>query len=539
MWAALVLAFLSLLAAVKLRRSSTKHGPSNVASLPSPSSSIAHWLFGHELLAFTHDATLMYSIWARALGPVYRIRASLFYPDVIVATDHAAVQRVFARATIYVKEPAWRQMIENWSGRGIVWAEGEEHARQRRLLTPAFTPEIVKGMAPDVIQCTEELESKLISHISQTPSQSTTIDIMHPVSACALDIFGRVGLCYDFQALHSTVLTPGPQPAVTAKAQTDATLIMGSWDELVNASLSFAAFVAKGVIRAFPFIMRLPLPVLRQQGTGNRVIQELGARLLDKGGDRKGRDIMSILLKAHDDSEAGDGGGLTRDQIIQNMSTLLMAGHETTAGSVTFIMYELARHPHVQAKLREEIRNGGNMTHDSIQKLQYLDAVIKEGFRLHPTSPVTERVALEDDILPLSKPIIGQDGTIVENIYISKGQAILIPFTTLNTNPLVWGSDGATFRPERWLKEGVENGGVPQPADRPNGWSGITTFCNGPRNCLGWRLGVFETKVIVATLVRSLEFRTTDDVVRTAISPTLQPIINGHGGIMPLRVSLA
>lgn len=133
-------------------------------------------------------------------------------------------------------------------------------------------------------------------------------------------------------------------------------------------------------------------------------------------------------------------------------------------------------------------------------------------------------------------------------------QVFHIPFTTINTNPSVWGPDASAFNPARWITPG----GMPPPSELPHGWSGLLTFCDGPRNCIGWRLGafsppshvvlkaiadeltaVFEFKVILATLIRSLEFRDTGAVVQQKISPTLQPVVDGKGGLLPLYIKLA
>lgn len=213
-----------------------------------------------------------------------------------------------------------------------------------------------------------------------------------------------------------------------------------------------------------------------------------------------------------------------------------MVGHETTAGSLSFTLLELARRPDIQQRLREEIRQvGRDLSYDDIQRLQFLDAVVKEGLRLHPASPQTERVALRDDVVPLSKPIVTPSGETLSSVRVRAGQVFHIPFTTMHVNPAVWGPSAAAFDPARWLTPG----GVPSPAELPHGWSGLVTFCDGPRNCIGYRLAVFEFKVILATLVRSLEFHETTAVVHGKISPTLQPVVDGKGGLLPLHVTLA
>jgi cytochrome P450 len=166
----------------------------------------------------------------------------------------------------------------------------------------------------------------------------------------------------------------------------------------------------------------------------------------------------------------------------------------------------LARHPEVQQKLRAEVRSqGSNLTFDSIQKLEYLDAVVREALRVHPASPQTERVAIRDDVIPLGKSITCPNGKLMDAVHISAGQVntcsqinmlelqvmctlsqiIQIPFKSVNTDASVWGPDAAEFKPERWITPG----GTPSPADLPRGWSGLLSFSDGPRNCLGFRLG--------------------------------------------------
>ena len=127
----------------------------------------------------------------------------------------------------------------------------------------------------------------------------------------------------------------------------------------------------------------------------------------------------------------------------------------------------------------------------------------------------------------------------------------------MQTNPAVWGADAREFRPERWITPG----GVPAPKDLPHGWSGLVAFCDGPRMCIGYRLGalplalilsdlytlttllicaaVLELKVMLATLVRSIEFGETGARIEQRISPTLQPVVDGQGGVLPLKLSLA
>jgi cytochrome P450 len=122
----------------------------------------------------------------------------------------------------------------------------------------------------------------------------------------------------------------------------------------------------------------------------------------------------------------------------------------------------------------------------------------------------------------------------------------------MNVNEDVWGENALEFVPERW----ITSDGIPPKTELPYGWKGIMTFADGPRNCVGYRLGkcrycvwthiylfkftaVFELKIVLASLVRSLEFRKTDADIKYKIAQTLQPVVDGKAGIMPLFVGLA
>lgn len=179
--------------------------------------------------------------------------------------------------------------------------------------------------------------------------------------------------------------------------------------------------------------------------------------------------------------------------------------------------------------------------------------------------PYTFRSCLDQlapsQIIPLSNPSNGVEATVrikkgqVGTSQIAFGrvlrrfQVFHIPFTTMNTSQ-AWGPSASVFDPSRWLEEDRD------PATLPPGWSGLMTFCAGPRNCIGYRLGSFslsssaqnvflnispailEFKIILATLIRSFVFEDTGAVIVEKISPTLQPVVEGKGGRLPLSLRL-
>ena len=183
-------------------------------------------------------------------------------------------------------------------------------------------------------------------------------------------------------------------------------------------------------------------------------------------------------------------------------------------------------------------------------RLPYLDAVCKEALRVFPPVAHAEKVVEEDDVIPLRHPICGANGSWIKSIPVTKGQVIQIPFMDINRDEAVFG-DADVFRPTRWL---VGRGdaaeakyctpgehGVP-PADQMcGGWSGLFTFSEGPRICVGMKLALFEYKAILTTLTRSFQFHDTGVAISFHNWLALYPRVKGreHEGInLPVKLSL-
>ena len=219
-----------------------------------------------------------------------------------------------------------------------------------------------------------------------------------------------------------------------------------------------------------------------------------------------------------------------------------------------FTIWALAQNSDTQTKLREEVRTiAGDPTYDDLMdpnRLPYLDAVCKEAMRMFPSAARTEKVVEEDDVIPLRHPIRGADGSWVKSIPVKKGQVIHIPLIGINRDEAVFG-DADVFRPTRWL---VGRGdateakyctpgehGIP-PADQMcGGWSGLFTFLEGPRICVGMKLALFEYKALLTTLTRSFQFHDTGVTIATRNNATLSPRVKGreHEGInLPVKLTL-
>ncbi|KAF5392164.1 hypothetical protein D9757_001399 [Collybiopsis confluens] len=182
---------------------------------------------------------------------------------------------------------------------------------------------------------------------------------------------------------------------------------------------------------------------------------------------------------------------------------------DTTSSAMARTLHLLAKHPDIQETLRQELRTAADEAEDAdipyetLISLPYLDAVCRETLRLHPPVPFTMRVAQQDTVISLSKPVTGRDGSRMQEIPITRGTHIFIPITTSNTNPDLWLEDAREWKPERWLSPLPE---TLLSARVPGVYSHLMTFIAGNRACIGFTMAQLEMKVVLSVLIQSLSF---------------------------------
>jgi cytochrome P450 len=287
-----------------------------------------------------------------------------------------------------------------------------------------------------------------------------------------------------------------------------------TFNELTEAGGSFLTVLIILLSPTFPFLFSLPTKRRRIINRLNSACGVLARRLLadgrtEKDIDKGDRSIMGLLIQA----ERPVGGGMTEDQVIAQMKTLMVAGYETTSATMTWMLIELCRQPELQAQLRKELLQtypSSDPTYEDLAgqtALPLLDAVVHETLRLHPALTDTPRKAIKDDVLPLSTPITLPDGTTTDRVFIAKGQAVTVPLLAINQSAAFWGEDAKKFRPSRWI-EGMsgENGAKGGRAQEILAYRHIMTFIDGPKTCLGKSFAVLEMKAVLSILIRKYVF---------------------------------
>ncbi|XP_069970358.1 probable cytochrome P450 6a13 [Penaeus vannamei] len=306
-------------------------------------------------------------------------------------------------------------------------------------------------------------------------------------------------------------------------------------DALSSEAATFPKMAAKifqlSPIRALKIVTLLVAPKLAQ------VVHKLGIdftspefhffrhvvshtlRMREESGIRRG-DFLDLMME----TKANGKEGLSDNTMAAQAILFLLAGYDNTANTLSLALFLLAHHPDKQATLRREIAFaklgcGGELTHDQIMELPYLDAVVSETLRLYPAAPVIERICTKNYTI---------GGT---SVTLERGQPVIIPVWNIHRDPRYW-PDPLTFRPERFV--GREKETIVPYSYLP--------FGQGPRSCIGLRFALLGIKVGLLHLLTSMEVRESpSSIYPVPLDPkvlTLQPKDGIYVDLKPLEAGI-
>jgi cytochrome P450 len=387
---------------------------------------------------------------ARQYGDLASFR---FGPRRLFLASHPDLieQVLVTDARHYVKHFGAR-MYKPVLGNGLVTSEGDFWLRQRKLSQPAFLKNRVLSYAPVMVELTEKMLAGW--HDGQD-----------------------VDVHYEFSALTSAIALktlfdlddPGDREAFTDALREAFTLLSNRFRSLVRVPNWVPTSANRRLRRSIAHL--------------NRVVDGFIAQ----GRARKvpGDDLLSRLVAAQDEH----GGRMTDRQLRDEAMTLYLAGHETTALTLTWSWYLLARHPQAEARLVEEWRTvlaGRTPTADDLANLPYTEAVIFEAMRVFPPVYLIGREATRD--LELGGYRVKKGYTVFMSQWVSHRDPRYFP-------------DPEAFRPERWLDDLA--GRLPKYAYYP--------FGGGPRVCIGNTFALMEAAIILAAAGQRYRFTLASD----------------------------
>ncbi|KAJ7066108.1 cytochrome P450 [Mycena amicta] len=436
--------------------------------------------------------------WRKQFGHIFKFK-SLMSVDHVHVQDVKAISHILANNNTYQKAPFGMWNTKRTLGTGLLAVEGVEHKRQRKILNQAFAPSQIRLLTETFLEKSVQCRDMWISEeFSRDPkAEGHVIDVFDWYRKLTLDIIGAAGFNYDMNAL---------QPE-------------GTPNEL-NDVLTRIFHAAKGRMLMGITIMQAMVPILRLvpfPGTGvfkecKATTFKIGGEILAKAKSALGktdsmteatgqRSVLAALLKANMNPDVAPEQRMSDEEVIAQIPTLIIAGHESTSSSASWAISQLAGNPRIQEKLREELFTlSDNPTMDELNGLPYLEQVVRESMRLYPALVFTMRMAMQDDVLPLGKPYVDPKGKVHDSLLIPKGQVVHMPLIAVHTDPEIWGADADVFNPERW-----EN--IPDAVKAiPGVYANTLTFLGGTHACIGYRFAIAEMKSILFVSVRTFEF---------------------------------
>lgn len=345
----------------------------------------------------------------------------------------------------FARTPASVRLLRPMLGQGLLLSEGADWRLQRRTLAPAFTPKAVNLLVPHMVSATAAWIERLAT-VAHEP-----VDLFPALQRLTLEIAGR-------------------------------TMFSVEMDEIGGTLRDFVARYGPRLARPHFFDLVLPLSIPSPQDFARwrfrrgwtAFIDGIIARRRAAGPSRDGpRDLFDALLAARDPET---GRGFSDEQLRDQVATLILAGHETTAVALFWSLYLLALAREHQDRVGQEASASGGNGAPSLETLPYTRAVVEEAMRLYPPAYLIARMARE----PAE----------VGGIALRPGDMALVSPWVLHRHRRRW-SDPSVFAPERFLP------GSPSP-DR----FAYLPFGLGPRVCIGAQFALTEATLALAALLR-------------------------------------
>jgi len=419
-------------------------------SHPRPPGPPPHFLIGNFPLA-SPDPLAIFTRWAREFGDIFYYRAGwvhvyfLNHPDLIESA--LVTQQQNFRKDRVIQNSRW------FLGDGLLTSEGPGWMRQRRLSQPAFNRERLASYAQTMSECTNETLAGW--------NDGEIRDIHQEMMQLTLRIVARV--------LFS----------VEVKEET----------ERVSRALNVLMKHTSGARMILPpFVRYLPIPALARVRRAVRELDEIVYGIIRRrraganGGSSTDGDLLSMLMAAQDE----DGSRMTDRQLRDEIMTFLLAGHETTALSLSWTWFLLSENPGVEEKLQAELHailHGRTPSQQDLPNLVYAGRAVKESMRLFPPAWSMARAAARDCEIGVYR--------------LPAGANVVMSQWIIHRDPRFF-PDPVKFDPDRWANEKAQ--GLPRFAYFP--------FGGGPRQCIGASFAMMEATLLLAAIAQRFQLRT-------------------------------
>lgn len=409
-----------------------------------------------QLMNWIADPIEFQKKYSRKYGDIFTMQLSGIGSSVIIGNPKA-IQELFSQDSKFDIGRA-NELAEPLIGKNsLMMMDGSRHRRERKLLMPAFHGEKIQVYAQQIIDITENIAGKWQvgdSFIVRSTMQKVSLEIILQV------VFG---------------LSQGKRYEQLKPLLTD---WLDMTDSPLRSSMLFLKFLQKDWGNWTPWgKMRQ-----RQRQVYDLLQAEIEEKRINlETTDNSGNDVLSLMMAVRDE----DGQAMTHAELTDELLTILFAGHETTATTLSWAFYQIYQNPDVLEKLQVELKGlGENPNPLEIAKLPYLSAVCQETLRMYPVLPVLfPRIALSP--IKIAGIEFDAETTFMPSVYLVHYREDLYP------NP-------QQFQPQRFLEKQYSS-------------SEYFPFGGGSRRCLGYTLAQLEMKLVIATVLSKYQLASLDD----------------------------
>ncbi|KAE8782135.1 hypothetical protein D1007_44518 [Hordeum vulgare] len=404
----------------------------------------------------------------------------------VYTVDPANVEHILrANFANYGKGAMAHGVLEDLLGDGIFNVDGAKWRHQRKVASFEFTTRVLRDYSSGVFR---DVAAELAGMVAAAADAGERVDMENLFMRSTLDSIFTIGFGVKLGALSNS----NQEGAAFARAFEDASeqVLYRFLDPLWKAKRLLGVLSEAAMKRSVRTINDFVYAVI------DRKIEQMGR---DGHEFAKKGDILSRFLV---EREKDDPGCVDNKYLRDIILNFVIAGRDTTAGTLSWFLYVLCGNQRIQDKIAREVREattgdrrrdaGGGareftacLTEDAIGSMQYLHAALTETLRLYPAVPVDVKCCFSDDTLP--------DGHAVR-----RGDMVNYQPYAMGRMKFLWGDDAEEFRPERWL----DDGGVFVPESPYK----FTAFQAGPRICLGKEFAYTQMKIFAAVLLHFFRF---------------------------------
>ncbi|XP_074305280.1 cytochrome P450 CYP72A219-like [Silene latifolia] len=423
----------------------------------------------------SHDLMSRLAPFAQKMVDLHGMNSFVWYgrkPKVNIMKPEL-IREIFTKHDVFCKQPPGTR-----SGFGLVLRDGEDWARVRRIINPAFHMDKLKNMLPLM---NVSVDAMLRKWEEMRDSKGTIeMDVYTSLTDMAGDVITRTAFGSSYEEGKKLF-------------------------ELEHTSLCLKFELMKSIYNYIPGWRYVPTMTKRKVKKIDEQTRGLAKEMVDsrKRGIKEGEnaskdDLLSIMLESNEKDIEEHGVGLTMQELIAECRLFLLAGKDTTASLLTWTLVLLTQHQDWQSKAREEVLQhfGKDKIPDfeGLTSLKVVTMILHETLRFYPPVPGLSRVIAKDSKL--------------KNFSLLREMEVNIPTILIHRDEEIWGSDANEFNPSRFSK------GV---ASASNVQGSFLPFGGGPRICIGQNFALMEAKLALARILQRFSFQLSPSYVHSPV----------------------